>query len=696
VIGVDVGGTCTDCVVLDDRGELTICKTFSTPGDFSKGVLEVISIAAGDLGTSSKELLSQTKLFLHACTIPENIIITGDLAPAGLLVTSGFEDTLSMMRGGYAEWVGRTEVEIKNVPYVRKPEPVIALALTRPIRERVDARGDILINVDESEIDRAVQELVASGIESIGVSFLWSFANPANEKAAAARIKKMHPDLYCTLSHEIAPVIGEFERTQTVALNVRMGPKVAKYLEILQARLSESGYHGSLLIMQAHGGLLASRLAAERPIAMIESGPIGGLVGTKALGETIGFKHILGVDMGGTTFKAGVISDGLIDYAREPMVLQYPYASPKMNMESIGVAGGSIVRVDPESHIPQIGPQSAGADPGPVCYDRGGTEPTITDVDLILGYLNERYFMGGRAGLTLDKALAVFKSKVADPLGMTVQEAAGEVYRLANSMIYDMLHKLTVERGLDPRAYALFSSGGTAGMHVATFGPKLGVQTLVIPHSASVQGAMGLVTSDVAHEEQLTRTLHVPVEPDVVNAIYGALTARVTEKLADDGFAPADMVMTRAIDMRYRRQVHVVTTPVEGSDPLSAASMQQLLGRFDNLYEDRYGQGSAYSEAGVDMVNFRVRGVGLLAKPRLTRQPRGDSDPRAAFAEVRSAYFSSAGKFIEAQCYEYEKLRNGNVVEGPALIWTPITTIVLNPGQIGTCDEYLNLRITWN
>lgn len=695
VIGVDVGGTCTDCVILDGHGHITIAKTFSTPPDFSVGVVDVLGLASRDMDLELSELLDHTRLFLHATTIAENAIIDGDLAPAGLITTRGFEHTLWLMRGGYAEWSGRSDEEIKNVPFVAKPSPLLPVSMIHGIKERVDCWGEVVAAADGSEIAAAARSLVAAGAEALGVSFLWAFVNPAHEDLAGSVIEELYPQMFFTLSHEIAPTLGEFERTQTVALNIRLGPAVSSYLGRLKDSLVQHGYGGPLLVMQAYGGLLSSEEAARRPVGMIESGPVSGLVGSKELGRVLGYSDILGLDMGGTTFKAGVISEGSIDYAREPMVAGYHYASAKMNIESIGLAGGSIIALDPETLAPRIGPKSAGAYPGPVCYDHGGDEVTITDVDLILGYLDERYFLGGRERLNKQRASAVFQERIAEPLGMDQVSAAGEVFRLANSMIFDMMHKLTVERGLDPRTYTVFSSGGTAGMHVTSFVPELNVERIVIPYSASGHGALGLVTSDVVYEEQVSRPIRVPTDAALVNDLLQELVDKIHAKLRADRFGEAEIRITRSVDMRYRRQVHTVTTPIQTSNALTDRDINDLVDAFDLLYEQRFGQGSGYKEAGIEMVNFRVRGVGVLRRPALTGLDEEGPDPERAFVETRAVYLGTTRDVREVACYDFDKLAPGNRIDGPAIIWTPITTIVVNSQQTATCDPYKNVEITW-
>jgi N-methylhydantoinase A len=417
------------------------------------------------------------------------------------------------------------------------------------------------------------------------------------------------------------------------------------------------------------------------------------LVGSKVLGDRLGISNILATDMGGTTFKAGVIREGRIDYEREPRVYRYHYSLHKMDMVSIGLAGGSIISVDAQTGLPKIGPKSAGSDPGPVCYGFGGDEPTITDVDLLLGYLDSRFFLSGRASLDRDRAFAAFKSKVADPLRMDPIEAAGSVYRLANSMVYDLLHKQTVEKGLDPRDYTLFASGGTAGMHMAAIAPELGVRKIVIPHSASVHGAFGLVSADVVYTDVTTLTLRAPADPKEVNAIFSALAARVIERLSRAGFKPHHVIIERAVNMRYRHQVHIIPTPVDGAEALTAADLEHVGAHFEALYAERYGKEAGYREAGIEMVAFHVRGIAQLQKPALHDQPPGDSDPAAARVEMRQSYFG--GELRSAHCYDFQRLRAGNEIPGPAIVWTPITTVVVHPGQTATCDGHKNMVITW-
>ncbi len=698
IVGTDIGGTCTDCVVIDGAGRTTLGKAFSTPPDFFQGILNALEMAAESLGTTARALLAETRLFLHSSTVAENTLVNGDFARAGLITTLGFESTLFATRGGFGRWSGLTEEEKRNPIETDKPPPLIPIGRIRPVHERVDRQGAVLTPVNPAEVEQAIESLADAGVEAIGICLLWSFVNPDNERAVSAVVRRLRPDLFVTVSHEIAPMIGEYERTSTVALNACLGPVVARYLSALESWLRELDFHGTLLVMQAHGGLLPVEEAATRPIGMVESGPVSGLLGSKRQGDLRGERNIVFADLGGTTFKVGTVREGLIEYQREPMVLRYHYALPKLDVVSLGLAGGSIVAVDPRTGGPRLGPRSAGSYPGPVCYGHGGTEPTLTDVDAILGYLDTRYFLGGTS-LNLTKARQVFSRSIAEPLRMEPEAATAAIYRLANSMIYDLVHKTTVQRGLDPRSFVLFSTGGTAGMHLPAVGQALGVAAVVVPHSASVQGAFGLATSDIVHEELTTRPTRWPVNAAAVNDLFDALLGKVTAQLAREGFGQDQIQLTRAIDMRYRRQVHIITVPIDhgeprdGLPPLTAASLDEAIDRFETLYRQKYGAESTFREAGMELVTFRVRGTGIVPKPSFPAVPLGDPDAQGAIVEWRRAYVADADRTDTIPGYDFSRLRPGHVIPGPAIIWTPITTVVLQTRQRARVDGYQNLVI---
>jgi N-methylhydantoinase A len=695
-IGIDIGGTCTDCVVIDQDGHATLGKAFSTPPDFSAGIVESLGDAARQLDTTLAELLAGTELFLHSTTVAENAIVDGDLVATGVLTTAGYSDTLFTTRGGFGRWSGLTDDEKRNPTDTEKPEPLVPLSRIETLDERVDRSGTVLRPVDPAEVEQAIDRLVANGAQAVGVCLLWSFNNPQNELAARDVILRRHPGLFVTLSHEVAPVLGEYERTSTVALNAGLGPVVGAYLDNLTSQLADLGFSGTLLVMQAYGGLLPAEVAGTRPVGMIESGPVSGLMGCKRLGELIGRPNLINADIGGTTFKVGVVREGLIDYQRESLALRYHYALPKVDIVSLGIAGGSIVSVDERTGVPRIGPRSAGSYPGPVVYQHGGSEPTVTDTDAVLGFLNPAFFLGGRAALDIDLARANYLEKVASPLGLETEAAAIEIYRLTNSLLYDLLHRTTIQRGLDPRSFALFSTGGTAGMHLPVVAAQLGLAATVVPYTASVHGAFGLVTSDVVHTEVVSRPMRHPADPMAVQKVFDELTDRTVSQLRAEGFTDDEITVERAIDMRYGRQVHEVTTPVPGDGPCSPELLEAAVDAFEHLYTERYGPESTYRDAGVEMVTYRVRASGSVDKPDLaqfsgsaTTDSAGSVDH--AVVERRPAFVPAEQVIREIPGYDLTLLGPGDRVVGPALIWSPVTTILVDAGTVADIDAYRNL-----
>lgn len=694
VVATDVGGTCTDTVIFDPGGQVHFGKALSTPPNFADGVIASIGSAAKAAGISPDELLSRTHLFTHGSTVVDNTLLTRGGATTGLITTEGFEDTLLVTRGAYGRWAGQTEDQIKHVVASDRPEPLVPIERIRGVPERVDYKGAIIRDLDEDAVEAAVRYLVErQGVEALAVCFLWSFYNSDHEQRVRDIVRRVAPDAYVTLSSDIAPVPGEYERTSTTVINAYAGRIASDYLGKLETMLAEAGYGGPILVMQGYGGLLPASEAADRAVGMIECGPAAGVIGSKFLGALIGDENIIAADMGGTTFKVGVIQGGELEYAREPLIDRYHYVSPKIDIVSIGAGGGSIISLDARTNIPRVGPQSAGALPGPVCYGQGGTEPTLTDVMALVGYLDPNIFLGGDMMLDFDAARRVFKAKIADPIGLPVEEAAIGIYRVAAAQITDLIHQITVERGLDPRDFVLHAFGGTCGALCGVFGQELNVRRIVVPYAAAVNCAFGLVSADIVHEYATTKTLGVPAAPDEVNAIFTPMLERARAQLKDEGFAEDDMRFERSVDMRYGMQVHEVTTPLRVDGALDAAALETLCDDFEALYERKYGKGSAYRDAGMEMTMFRLTARGLTERPSMEKQSLGSADSSGAKTGDRNVFVEAAGELVPAGIYDFEKLVPGNVVPGPAVIHTPITTIVLQDKQTGRMDEYRNMII---
>ena len=560
--------------------------------------------------------------------------------------------------------------------------------------ERVDYKGAVLRTLDEDAARAAIRALVeGAGVEALAVSFLWSFYNAAHERRVGELIREIAPSVYVTLSCEIAPVPGEYERTSTAAINAYAGRIARDYVTSLQALLKGRGYDGPLLVMQGYGGLLPAEEAAGRAVGMLECGPAAGVIGSRHLGQLMADDDIIACDMGGTTFKVGVIQGGAIDYAREPMVDRYHYVAPKIEVVSIGAGGGSIVALDPATGVPGVGPASAGARPGPVCYGLGGAEPTLTDVMLLVGYMDPDTFLGGSITLDSGAARRAFEEKIATPLAMSVEDAAIGIYRIAAAQIADLIHEITVERGLDPRDFVLHAFGGSCGLLCGVFGAELGVRRIVVPYTAAVNAAFGLLSADIVHEYSVTRTLPAESPAAEINAIYAPMEARARAQLATEGFADDAIALDRSIDLRYGRQVHEVTTPVAGGGSLDDAAVGLIAADFEALYERKFGKGSAYRAAGMEMTMFRLSARGLVERPRIEEEPLAGADPGPARIGRRDIFVEAAGGFALADIYDFDRLAPGNVVAGPAVIHTPITTIVVQAGQSGRMDEFRNITI---
>ncbi len=698
-VGVDIGGTCTDCVVVDEAGKTTLAKVFSTPDDLTEGILRAVEAAAGQNGLSLRELLSATDLFLHSTTIAENAIVDGAMALTGLITSRGFAATLWAMRGGYGRWSGLSEEQKRNPLDSEKPAPLVPLTLVCELDERVTRDGRTLQSPTDSEIAAAGKSLVDRGAQAIAVGFLWSFQAPESEVRAAGLLRKLHPGVYVAASTEVSPMIGEYERFSTAAISAAVGPLVSEYLARLEKRLRDDGLSGTLLIMQAYGGLTDVNGARERPAALIESGPVSGLIGCARLGERLGAANIISADMGGTTFKVGTVRSGSVDYQRESTVVRYHLSLPKVDVASLGLAGGSIVSLDEDAPLPRIGPNSAGSYPGPACYCNGGSEPTVTDADAILGYLNPKYFLAGTARLDPERSRRAYEP-IATGMGLAVEAAAAAVYRLTNGLIYDFLHKTTVQRGLDPREYLLFSTGGTAGMHLPLVGQQLGVAGVVVPHSASVQGAFGLVTSDIVSEEMVTRPQPFPGDVTAAATTLADLTKRGMLRLHGHRQSKSGSRVRWMIDMRFRRQVHIISVPifsglVDEAPEIDQPLLEEGVHRFEQMYEERYGAGSAFREAGVEFVAYRARV--WIEVQSVTEQDEGERLPTSTAAPhlVGRAWAPGRDTFEEMDCYDFSLLPIGATLSGPAIIWTPITTVVLAAGQTAAVDAMRNLRITW-
>jgi N-methylhydantoinase A len=690
--GIDTGGTFTDCVVMDEQGRITIAKSPSTPKDFAEGFFNALEAAAEKIALTLPQLMQQTRLLLHGTTVGTNAIVQLKGVKTGLITTRGHGDALIMMRS-----VGRSAgLPIEKLLHVsrhQKPTPIIPRALIQEVSERMDWKGDVFLPLNVNEARAAIQSLLDARVEGIAIAFLWGFVNPAHELAVKQMVQEMAPGMFVTCAHELIAKPGEYERTAATAINCFIGPGSSGYIERVQARATQLGYQYPLLIMQAAGGVATAPEAARKPLFTIGSGPVGGVIGSKFLADTLGHANVIASDVGGTSFDVGIISNGQPLTSAETTIHQYTFFMPQLDIQSIGSGGGSIIWIDELSGTMKVGPQSAGADPGPACYNRGGVEPTITDANLILGYLNPDNFLGGKFSLDRNSSLRAMQ-RIADRLRMDVVEVASGAVQIVEFHMADLMRQMTVQRGLDPRDFVVYAYGGGGPVHAVAYSRELGCKTIVVPLGtvASTWSALGIQSADLLHVYEKAELLIAPFTVERINAIFADLEAKGRAQLREDGIADADIRFLRTVDMKFRLQIHRVEVPVPGG-VLTASDADQLMQAFADKYEALYGKGSAFKDAGMEIGVLRVSAIGAITRPTLSRQVRQAQGEKLPTVTYRDVYWRDLQRFASTPIYRDAQLVVRHQIEGPAIIEMPETTIVLHPDSSGQLDEYGNFVI---
>jgi N-methylhydantoinase A/oxoprolinase/acetone carboxylase beta subunit/N-methylhydantoinase B/oxoprolinase/acetone carboxylase alpha subunit len=655
-------------------------------------VLEAVRLSAEEVGLSRRELLARTDLFVHGTTVATNALLTRTGARTGLITTRGHEDSIVIGRA-HAQVAGLVEREIVRSARLRKPEPIVPRELIRGVNERVDRDGDVVVTLDEGDVVAAIDGLVAAGVEAIAVSLLWSFANTAHERRIGELLAERGGGVVTAFSHEVAPVLGEYERTATTAINAYVGPKVIGYLEHLEARLEGEGLARPMLVMQAGGGLTSVRDAAQRPIVTLDSGPAGGVLGCRHLGDLYGEGNVICTDVGGTSFDVGLILDGEVEHEDDPVVGQFALRMPKVLVQSIGAGGGSIGWVD-DGGLLRVGPQSAGSSPGPACYGLGGTEATVTDADLVLGYLDPDAFLGGRMRLDRDLALEAL-GRLGAKLGMEAEEVAVGMFRIINSQMADLIRRSTIERGHDPRDCVLVAYGGAGPTHAAFYGNDIGTKEILVLADSTVFSAEGMLTCDVAHTAETSRRVTFPLADEDLVGIDGRLRAlqeRVLAQFALEGASADEVVLTRAVGMRFHQQMHTVEVELEAGS-LTADSAGRLFERFLERYARLYGSGALLTHGGVELELHRVVGTRAVQPVDFDEHEPTGSDATVALKGRRLVHFEPHG-FVETPVYEGALLRPGNSLAGPAIVERMGDSLAVPPGYAGVVDRYLTIRLT--
>jgi N-methylhydantoinase A len=693
LVGVDIGGTFTDCVVLDGKGRITATKSPSTPGNFAEGMLAALNVAADRLGLSFEDFCAQIRVLTHGTTVGTNALIQRKGAKIGLITTKGHEDVMHIMRGSR----GVTSRELKKVvhfPESQKPAPIVPKRLIEGVSERVDCFGAVVVALNEEQAEAAIRRLVAQGVEAIAVCFLWSFRHPAHELRVKEMAHRIAPKLFVSCSVDIAPKWGEYERTAATVLNGYIGPVMARYLANLAKRLKGAGYRQPLQIAQCGGGSISVDKAMGSPLLTLDSGPVSGVTGSVYLGSLMGIENIITTDMGGTSFDVGIVHGGRPQYSFVSNVVQYEYFLPKVDIQAIGSGGGSLARVEPTTRTLQVGPESAGADPGPACYGKGGEMPTVTDADVVLGYINPDNFLGGRMRLDRAKAVAAVQ-KVADGLGLSLHETASGIARVAEFKMADIIRKMTVEKGFDPREFTLFAFGGAGPAHAGVFGAELGVKKVIIPQKeiASTWCAFGAASADMLHVHEQTDIQASPFSAARVNRALEQLERRAHSQMDEDGVERSRRRLAFSLDMRHRGQINEVEVLLpEGR--LKGEFDEKLAARFYARYEQLYGKGSSYRGARLEIVTLRLRASAATPRPKL---PRAKTLSTRVVAQAsrgrRDIYWPDFKRIVPTPIYDGARLRAGNRISGPGVVETTDTTIVIYPRRRLRVDAYGNFEM---
>ncbi|MEE9609123.1 MAG: hydantoinase/oxoprolinase family protein [Myxococcota bacterium] len=681
-IGVDVGGTFTDFILARPDSEIVLSKIPTTLEDQSLGVMEGISSLAGTVGLEPRAFLEQTDLIVHGTTTADNTMIEMNGAVTGRITTVGHRDEIEIRRG-YKEDIWD--------PSYPPPIPIAPRRRRIGIPERLDFRGDLVKPLDEAAVRRAARRLRKQGVESIGVCLLFSFINPAHERRVKEILREELPDVRVSLSHEVMPSAPEFERTSTTLVDAYVGPRVETYLRRLEDALREGGYRRDLLIMQSNGGIMTAEFLAKKAVASLGSGPAGGAMGACAVAGRAGVEDFIAIDMGGTSYEACLVKGG-VPNIKSFWNWQHRYliGLPMVEMHSIGAGGGSIACV--EAGALRVGPESAKADPGPICYGRGGTRPTVTDANVVLGYVNPEALCGGEFKLTAEGVKEAILEQVGRPLGLDVVEAAHGIFRIVNANMSNAIRRVTSESGYDPRDFQMVVYGGNGPVHAGMQAQELGVKKLMVPKTSPAFSALGLLIADYVVDTQ--RSYIAPAgraEAGRINQLFREMEDAAERELAAAGLERSDLRFNRFLNICYPGQTFDMAVPAVLTDGrMGDPDLQRTIQAFHDLHEELHTYAVRDEEPVVRAV--RVQTIGQTEKPRLEEYGRATSEVASALRSRRPAYFD--GGFVDTPVYDGERLGFGHRIEGPAVVEERFTTIVVYPGQTAELDRFGNYVVT--
>jgi len=683
-LGIDAGGTFTDFVVADRiSGEVKLFKALSTPADPTKAIENGLKLIADDLRITASELVSNCDLCINGTTVGLNALITHRGGKTGLICTAGHEDSIEI-RNGHKEDGFRYDPEYPAATML------VPRYLRRGVRERVLSDGSIRIPMEEDDVRAACELFRKEGIETVAISFVWSVLNPAHERRAAEIVREMLPDVILTVGGELYPQIREYTRTSTAVTNAYLAPVMRRYVAAVDAYFKQLGARQPVRYFQSNGGLAIGKVMTDRSVYAINSGPASAPQAGLYVSAPFKQDNVITVDMGGTSFDITLTKDGQTNLNKNIDFLRYRIGVPMIQVETLGAGGGSIGWIDSLGII-QVGPQSAGSEPGPACYGQGGTEPTTSDANLVLGYLSPDGLLGGKLPLDLEKARNAVK-KVADPLGVSIERAAYGMYRIVNNNMVNGIRRVSVERGYDPRDFVLVGAGGATAAHITALAREMGIDTIILPKLASGLCAFGQIISDVKYNYMAT----IPVRLDNdeaykrINALFKSLEKDGVKHLESDGFGKDTIDVRRSLDMRYVGQVHECTVDIDVFE-ISAKTIDKVKDAFHKRHAELYTYAEPHNA--VEVVNIESTLYGRIEKPKLPARARKGS-LEDALKGHRKAIFEASGKATKTPVYDGDKLGTETKVHGPAIIEEVTTTIVIEPGWTAVLDKTNSYLIT--
>ena len=679
-LGVDVGGTFTDLVLSDvESNQLWSAKVPSTPANQAIGVTYGIQHLVDQLGLPAAEITS----FIHGTTVATNALLERKTSRTALITTAGFRDVLE---------IGRQDRPQMYSWRVQRSEPLVPRQLRLEVRERTLPTGEILTPLSLDDLEVVVEALQAADVDGVAVCLLHSYANASHEQAIGKALAERLPELSVTLSSDILPEFKEYERMSTTTINAYVAPAMERYLLDLERSIAKVGIPAQLHIMQSNGGIVTAATAAEKPVHTVLSGPAGGVIGSVALAELTGEPNVISVDMGGTSFDIALTYQGAVRRTKEGEIGGLPVRSPMIDIHTLGAGGGSIAWIDTGGAL-RVGPHSAGADPGPACYAHGGEEPTVTDANLVLGRLSPDYFLGGDMRLDVAKAREVIQRRVAQPLNLSLEEAAAGIVRVVNANMVKGIRVVSVARGFDPREFCLMAFGGAGPMHAAELAAELDIPRVIVPPSPGVNCALGLLMADLRHDYVRTRLVRLEeVTSGELVEVYARLERGAIAQMEREGVRGERLSLVRSADLRYVGQGYELEVPVGNDCGQSGGQIDvdTIAARFHELHQRRYG--FAARDGVVELVNLRLTATGLVPRPELPRESLDPPPPTKIAPKGRRPVYLD-GSYYDTPIYERDELHAGQTIDGPAVIEQLDSTTVLWPGNRAHVAPYRNLVV---